>query len=1779
MSSVKSCPEGTEPNPNPNRGKGTRRCLKVCKENEYRDENFNCVSKHKKTRKIKIVDSLAKRVIPNETKEELIQRALDAVSSIRAAKSISKIPESDGPPPQSKMPTQTPSPKTHPCDEVKRLDTEIKNLASDKKMNIIECNKEKYWESKDQPKTHLELLKKIYSHDSLSDCDELFSHFPESGERSGDLYTKPYVFESLWKIIFLLGLDDKLAPGMNRQFIKSIEKEDTITVYDYLSHDSDGKINSGSAFGVCDLAFIANKPSDYKNKDKESTPENACEDGFSIKHGNAFFFTSKFYNKEKGLGNYDVANIHLESTGKDGKKYIPLHQAKDGNSEFAYEIVALVNNKPDFLEKIGRRTDKAAKQFLKPDNVFGYDELRDVYYRKLVYWLKTMFDKQSDIDNSDKWKEITGDKLSDKNILDILRIHQEYFVETTQEILKGETQGKIIWGAVARSGKSYMVGGLIAKRRPKIVILILGAVGETKKQFMDIFKDYADLKEYAVWDTQNNPKNKPKTDGKLAIIVSQEKLRGDIKDNSKNKFLIDELKEYLKEEDKIVFFDEIHQGGSETASQDKTINFFYDKVNNPGLKYPVLIMVTATYTKPLLNYSNGFGNGKLHLINWSYNMIMKMKNFKIDMTEPGEENDNSKLLQLSSVDKTDEYVHRMNILNRIVKKHNKMGKSDKMIAEEYAIYPELVYLIPGMKNDAEFEFDNENGKYQISDSSNIKRLWEVKDDKVLYPNAINKYLDYIYNVVYKDLLRKQYNMVANGEGDGVHTQLWFLPTNLRSDGNAKLDKDGVPKDASVFDVISRGLAESIINNKNFTNFNVCIIHSLDAKNLEPIQDKDGDERIFFKCIKDNDVKTCIKNIEIESKGTESKEPESKNPKKRSLIILTGKRLRLGISLPCVDVAIHMDPIESYDIMYQSMFRVLTERKGKRKGFFVDMIADRSVKFMYNYAIQEKKQTSGDKITRNDIKDTLLLFDVNGLSTELAFAESDILPTSYDMISQKFGIQQNPANGQFIDDGQFEKNVEITSSNQSEIESDMKGLLQTILNNDRKTFKETIKTINGIFTTRRKQKPNKQTEAVTKANVEYKDSNTSPTSPASVLPDEVIDEDDASIIDNAIKSIQNTLTLYSLFSSDNSNTIERILISNQLDYDSIRQCKSDDIIHLCYLATTGISNKIEEYNKRIKDVNKDDTAEIEKLKRERKSYADKDNRQIQEQIDEHLKLIRFVYEYNDNHSKQALNNLYGYISNTMKKMKSKLNAEKESFKDTSSGFCPAVFTNKDNDKVLEIVRKHLTPKDNERKLFGEIFTPLELVCEMLSRLPDGVWTNKNLKWLDPANGIGNFPIVVYYKLMETLKSVPEKDRSKHIIENMLYMNELNPINVALCKKIFKMIDPGSKPNLMTSNFLSEFMVTGKDKFFFGDVKEFDVIIGNPPYNENGVGKGGGVFWKQFVFKAFDLLNDEGLLELVHPLGWRKPKGEHISAGDVFDRFKESLILFVKISDVKIPHFPRVDFYVVQKDAKNDERYLIEKTHKEKSNYKTHVINEFEGIKYDGYLELSDMDFIPNLVRDDVISIIKKISDKPGDKLDIIRNQSFKPNKDDTTSKTGVPHAYYYVPGDNSYKDAFKKYENSAPEYISYNKFVLTANSGKQKGYLYPKYYTKPIGTTANTMYQLIEKNDDVDSMMMLFKSKLINFILKITQYSESPNHKNEFKILNMITKPTDTTLKTDDDVYKYYGITAKEVELIQSVLKIQTKEPKQTRKKQPDKPKTDGGTKPKRKTRRKRWYLF
>ena len=102
-----------------------------------------------------------------------------------------------------------------------------------------------------------------------------------------------------------------------------------------------------------------------------------------------------------------------------------------------------------------------------------------------------------------------------------------------------------------------------------------------------------------------------------------------------------------------------------------------------------------------------------------------------------------------------------------------------------------------------------------------------------------------------------------------------------------------------------------------------------------------------------------------------------------------------------------------------------------------------------------------------------------------------------------------------------------------------------------------------------------------------------------------------------------------------------------------------------------------------------------------------------------------------------------------------------------------------------------------------------------------------------------------------------------------MVELNPVNVRVCKKIFKMIDPDATPNIVKHDFL-----TFKG---FKDIDKFDVIMGNPPFNDSqkfSKKKGGGdSLWNKFVVSSInEFLNDKGILCYVHPSSWRKPESE-------------------------------------------------------------------------------------------------------------------------------------------------------------------------------------------------------------------------------------------------------------------------------------------------------------------
>ena len=246
-------------------------------------------------------------------------------------------------------------------------------------------------------------------------------------------------------------------------------------------------------------------------------------------------------------------------------------------------------------------------------------------------------------------------------------------------------------------------------------------------------------------------------------------------------------------------------------------------------------------------------------------------------------------------------------------------------------------------------------------------------------------------------------------------------------------------------------------------------------------------------------------------------------------------------------------------------------------------------------------------------------------------------------------------------------------------------------------------------------------------------------------------------------------------------------------------------------------------------------------------------------------------------------------------------------------------------IILMLREYVKVGEVEKKKFGEVMTPLELVKEMLATLPEEVWSNPNLKWLDPANGTGPYPIMVIYKLMIGLAEwEPDAEkRYKHIVENMIYVCELQPKNMFL---YMCAVDPFDtyKLNIYTGSFLEpEFDKHMKDVW---GVEKFDVVMGNPPYNTGtSGGNGGRDLWDKFIIKSLPFISKKGFLNFVHPSKWRRPENE------LFNLFKENNLIYLEIHNKQdgqrvFNAITRYDFYCLQKSEYSGSTIVKDETGK-------------------------------------------------------------------------------------------------------------------------------------------------------------------------------------------------------------------------------------------------------------
>jgi hypothetical protein len=451
------------------------------------------------------------------------------------------------------------------------------------------------------------------------------------------------------------------------------------------------------------------------------------------------------------------------------------------------------------------------------------------------------------------------------------------------------------------------------------------------------------------------------------------------------------------------------------------------------------------------------------------------------------------------------------------------------------------------------------------------------------------------------------------------------------------------------------------------------------------------------------------------------------------------------------------------------------------------------------------------------------------------------------------------------------------------------------------------------------------------------------------------------------------------------------------------------------------------------------------------------------------------------------------------------------------------------ELLNLISDCLKPRTQDTKTFGEVFTPMEFINNKmlrdievywLGKYKENIWSNETLTWYDPCAGMGNYPIAIYYKLMDGLQDkIPNKTkRSKHIIEKQLYMGELNIKNCFIIKQIFN-IHNKYKLNLyegdtLNINFFNEF-----------NKCKFDIIISNPPYNEEFNKLGARPLYNKFIEYYVDKCK---MLSYIVPSRW-------FSAGKGLDKFRDMMLNRKDI--VYINHYnDATKIFGNTVEIKGGVNYfLIDKYHNDLCEYKTFHVHPdlYNGTKID----ISKYDI---LLDSKYYDIVNKISEYPHKLTKNYINQSYyKIKSNDTrliTSDSDKYDSATFIKCYVSQQKGFIKYIDKGEVTKEYNTFkIITARaSGDAQSAFGNTFIGLPNEVHSQSYISFnVDSENEAKSLLSYMKCKLPHFMLVLRKSSQDINE----STCKWIPLPPLNREWTDSTVYSYFKLTRDEIKLI------------------------------------------
>jgi hypothetical protein len=1470
------------------------------------------------------------------------------------------------------------------------------------------------------------IQKKIKKH---SNFEDILDDIPPKnfttgiGENTVDKSLKGFYYERLWDLCIKFGVTDLTLPSTILGSKSYLQTSHIInTNTNVASVNFEENCWSGDKLNASRTGYLHQKVrSGNSGGYSDITFINKPYGGETEE---VFFISVKYFEHERDISQYDI-----------GKLCTLIREHEKQNR--TVKIYIFVNNKKNAIEKFKKQnvSSNILIKYINPngeyEHVYDSADLHNAYYK-----LRRLLEQYNYFENANNIEDFQQIYLAQLKTPFVPRFHQRLFIRKIRDLVKSKNKN-ILVGAIPRSGKSYIMAGTIIdcieqqkdKSKKLTFLMMTPAPNETFPEYESMFKQYSDFARLGVKPIYMNTTDLESVvdaEKHCVIVISKQKLgwsSSKLEKLANNEIVTDAEKE---DDDAPLNKDEdelakIRKRVSELFGGRVNIDYMFLDEAHFGMSTQKAQDIVSVLDDEAKNTTKIY-------VTATYNKPLETYGIDAKCKLTWDINDIEIMKNIS----------QSNILsNDIATRFGKDvyedtleffgDKSGKLLVprlqKEYSIYPKP-YLITSLWDKDFLKFE----KALIGETDfgwDMGKLFATDGTNFKNKEQIIEIMRYYFGQPNKG---ENYNVQAFYRSRGILPRIQKICTN-KCRTLQTLHKTTqlwfLPLKGSVGDTIDKRVI-ALINLFKHTNEFKHVLRSYHFYVAVDVKKKENHANFTY--MKDpHNIKNEIESLEDQIKRGEFKEGDNKPD---NLIILAGQRLQLGISLRNVDIVTLWNSTMSDDALFQMLFRSMTEvnvppcveNEYCNEKKFGFMVDMNPQRAIMNVSMFNTNMAKQTDPKTGKMQEYKQICDLINI-------DEDVFQDKYDgdekqkeeFVRELFKKLYSAWDSS--SDG-VRKTVSKFSFDQGVLESIKDKIREIQIQSDKKNAKEIQKPgEDERMSPGRKQEG---TKAEKKGNKQTKP-------PVEINLQQIAVE--------IISELVTLLNIFTLYLDDGSKCI----LTGSTEPDQVR------II-----------------------------GEIGKLKQT--VFGDTKRKDI------FLKILNGRLNGNPDvqYPDEIIDKVLESISNTTNVMLlDKMVIDQKTH----------YYTINDLDKLLIYIDSQLKPKEKEKKENGEVFTPLQLVNEMLDKLDESyikqngrsIFTEKDFKWFDPAVGIGNFPIIVYQRLMIGLASqiTEEEARRKHILENMLYMSEITPKNVFICKKIF--CGDAYDLNIYEGDTLKMDINEVFKRKLPAKFEGFEVILGNPPFQKKVGPTKTESLWDKFIVKSLSVLKSYGYLVFVHPSGWRNIDGHFKNIQkEILSRNLQYLEMHGEKDGLKMfTCSTRYDWYVLQNNNRVESTTTI-------------VRFQDETVKT---INVNGLEFIPNGEYDKIMSIIAKNGEE---RTNVIHDYSLYETRKKWMSKTKTEeYKYPCVYTVNSKSEPTFFYSSMQHGHFGVPKLIWS-NGGN------PGSYVDINGNYGLTQfsYAIIDNPEHLQKIKTAFDSNEFRNLMELSTFGQG--HIN-YKVISLLKK--------------------------------------------------------------------